>query len=56
MILFTTMLIIALIAVVCSIIAIISGGVVTLALFGDVIVCGLLIWIIVKLLMRKKKK
>lgn len=55
MILFT-ILAIALLCVLCLILFIaIGGGAVTLAIFGDAIVCGLLIWVVVKLLTRKKK-
>lgn len=55
MILFTILATIAL-TIVCMILFVaISGGVITLAVFGDAIVCALLIIVVIKLFRRKKK-
>lgn len=55
MILFTIMVIALLVMLATILITVIGGGVVSLALFGDVIVCALILWVIIKLFRRKKK-
>lgn len=57
MILFMILLLTLLLITVLTVIAISAGGAVFIVLFGDVIVCGfLIIWIMKKLIGRKKKK
>ena len=57
MILFTTLLIMALLLAVFTVFAIAVGGSVFIVVFGDVIVCiFLIVWIIKKLFKKKPKK
>ena len=57
MILFTTLLIMALLLAVFTVFAIAIGGSVFIVVFGDVIVCiFLIVWIIKKLFKKKPKK
>lgn len=57
MILFTTLLIMALLLAVFTVFAIAIGGSVFIVVFGDVIVCiFLIVWIIKKLFKKKLKK
>lgn len=57
MILFTTLLIMALLLAVFTVFAIAIGGSVFIVVFGDVIVCiFLIVWIIKKLFKKKSKK
>ena len=57
MILFTTLLITALLLAVFTVFAIAIGGSVFIVVFGDVIVCiFLIVWIIKKLFKKKPKK
>lgn len=54
MITFTLLLIALIVVAIISIISIIIGGAGFIALFGDVIICGLIIWLLVKLFRRRK--
>ena len=54
MITFTLLLIAFIVIAIISIISIIVGGAGFIALFGDVIICGLIIWLLVKLFRRRK--
>ena len=57
MILFTTLLIMALLLAVFTVFAIAVGGSVFIVVFGDVIICiFLIVWIIKKLFKKKPKK
>ena len=57
MILFTTLLIMALLLAVFTVFAIAIGGSVFIVVFGDVIVCiFLIVWIVKKLFKKKPKK
>lgn len=55
MITFTILLIIA--AIIATFLLLVTGviGSATLAVFGDFIVCGIIIWLIVKLIMKLRK-
>lgn len=56
MILFTLITIALIIAAVIAVVTIGVFGGATLVMFGDVIVFGIIVWGIVKLIFRKKKK
>lgn len=54
MITFSILLITTLILAVVAAIIVLTGGVLTVTVFGDLIVCGLLIGLLVKLIRRKR--
>ena len=55
MILFTILLILIIAIAVISLIAAIIAGVSFVAVFGDAIVFGLIVWLIIKIFKKKKK-
>lgn len=55
MILFTIMLTVVIAIAVLGLIAAISAGVGLIAVFGDLIMFGLIVWLIIKIFRRKKK-
>lgn len=55
MVLFTSLLVMLLVLAIFVTIFLITGSVAFLVVFGDVIVCGLLIWWIVKLVKKHRK-
>lgn len=54
MILFTILLALAIIAAVATIFCAVAAGVSFIAVFGDLIVFGLIVWLIVKIFRKKK--
>ena len=54
MITFTILLIALLIFAVISAICIVAGGAGIILIFGDLIICGAIIWLLVRLFRRKK--
>lgn len=56
MILFTMLCIVLAGLLIFGIITVLSGGITFIATFGDVIICALLVYLIVKLFSKKKPK
>lgn len=55
MILFTTLALIALFAVILGIVFVAVGGAAFIAVFADIIVCGIFIGLLIRFLIKKKK-
>ena len=55
MVLFTSLLVALIVCTIFAAIFLITGSVAFLVVFGDVIVFGLLVWLIVKLVRKRKK-